>query len=106
MVESFHCLLDALPYPAIIINKSRNIIAANETARGTGRVEGVTCATLKPLEMHKGCLAAKAWESGVFQMSRRETPRGEALVCWLPLKDYPDYLLHFTILPEAAAPNT
>lgn len=64
VIKAFHLMWDNYPESAMLIDKKRNIIAANKVAPSTGRIEGNKCALVEPLEQHKGCRAEEAWKNG------------------------------------------
>lgn len=50
VIKAFHLMWDNYPESAMLIDKKRNIIAANKVAPSTGRIEGNKCALVEPLE--------------------------------------------------------
>lgn len=49
VIKAFHLMWDNYPESAMLIDKKRNIIAANKVAPSTGRIEGNKCALVEPL---------------------------------------------------------
>ena len=73
------------------------VIAANETARKAGYLEGCVCAKVGRPESHKGCKMLLAMESGETQTQLC----GTRIKGWMPVAGCPDLILHFGILiPE------
>lgn len=50
VIKAFHLMWDNYPESAMLIDKKRNIIAANKVAPSTGRIEGNKCALVEPLD--------------------------------------------------------
>ena len=97
LIDAFYAMWDKFPDPAIVIGRDKVIIAANEAARKTGRIEGRVCATVPPPEGHAGCRASHALKSGQGAWLKKKGMHGDVIAYWLPIKGHPDYLLHFSL---------
>ena len=97
VIKAFHLMWDNYPESAMLIDKKRNIIAANKIAPSTGRIEGNKCALVEPLEQHKGCLAEEAWEKGEASYRKKVGKLGDVVSFWVPIDGFPDYLVHFSV---------
>lgn len=97
VIKAFHLMWDNYPESAMLIDKKRNIIAANKVAPSTGRIEGNKCALVEPLEQHKGCRAEEAWKNGEASYRKKVGKLGDVVSFWIPVDGYPDYLVHFSV---------
>lgn len=79
VIKAFHLMWDNYPESAMLIDKKRNIIAANKVAPSTGRIEGNKCALVEPLEQHKGCRAEEAWKNGEASYRKKVGKLGDVV---------------------------
>ena len=86
VIKAFHLMWDNYPESAMLIDKKRNIIAANKVAPSTGRIE-----------QHKGCRAEEAWKNGEASYRKKVGKLGDVVSFWIPVDGYPDYLVHFSV---------
>ena len=84
VIKAFHLMWDNYPESAMLIDKKRNIIAANKVAPSTGRIEGNKCALVEPLEQHKGCRAEEAWKNGEASYRKKVGKLGDVVSFWIP----------------------
>jgi len=97
VVEAFQLMWGNFPDPALLINKSREIIAVNTACRTTGRVEGTKCLTYGVPESHKNCLANKALATQRAKFKKTKRGERDIITYWLPLDGYPDIYVHLII---------
>lgn len=97
VIKAFHLMWDNYPESAMLIDKKRNIIAANKIAPDTGRIEGEKCALVEPLDQHKGCKAEEAWSTNAASYRKKIGKLGDVVSFWVPIDGYPDYLVHFSV---------
>lgn len=97
IIKAFHLMWDNYPESAMLVDKQRNIIAANKIAPSTGRIVGQKCVLVEPLEQHKGCKAGEAWSKGVASYRKKTGKLGDVISFWVPIDGYPDYLVHFSV---------
>lgn len=50
VIKAFHLMWDNYPESAMLVDKARNIVAANKIAPSTGRIAGQKCVLVEPLE--------------------------------------------------------
>ncbi len=99
LLEAFELMWGHYPASAMLIHKSRLIVAANAVCRAGGREPGSVCAKWGDPEAHKGCLAGKALAEQKAQ-SRIVSSGGVARKSyWLPVAGYHDYYVHFSSEP-------
>ena len=81
----------------MLIDKKRNIIAANKVALSTGCIEGNMCALVEPLEQHKGGREEEAWKNGEASYRKKVGKVGDVVSFWLLVYGYPDSLVHLSV---------
>lgn len=98
LIASFHATWEAFPGQARLIDRAHQVIAVNAFAAKNGRKPGEICAKFGSPESHRGCRKMKALETGEGQLDR---PFAERVRGWVPLADYPDVVVHFSLaVPE------
>lgn len=98
LAEAFQRMYGAFPKSAMLLHKSKRIVALNLAARDLGREPGNICAKLGPPEMHAGCLAHRAVSEQKAMYKAVTTPQGRSLILyWLPVIGYADYYVHFSV---------
>ncbi len=97
VIQAFHLMFDNYPESAVLLDKERNIIATNKIAPSTGRVEGIRCSTVQPLEQHKGCKLSEAIESNETAYRKKVGALGDVVSFWVPITGFPDYFVHFSV---------
>ena len=97
VIKAFHLMFDNYPESAMLIDKERNVLAVNKIAPSTGRVAGIKCATVQPLEQHKGCKLNQALSSKEATYRKKTGTLGDVVSFWVPIDGYPDYFVHFSI---------
>ena len=100
MLAAFHLMYDNFPESAMLIHKSKTIVAINPAAKKNGREVGTACGKNNTPESHQGCLALKALSLQKPMYRVLQAPSvidGEFLAFWLPLDDYADFYVHFTV---------
>jgi len=94
VINSFHTMWGNFPEPVLLILKSREIVACNKKAAESGIEVGTKCSSMEPPESHTGCMANKAFETHEAIYHRNRRGEHDVYVFWLPLDEYPDYLIH------------
>lgn len=98
LAEAFQRMYGNFPESAMLLHKSKRIVALNDAARALGREPGNICAQLGPPEMHAGCLAHKAVNEQRAMYKAVTTPQGRSLIVyWLPVTGHADYYVHFSV---------
>lgn len=98
LAEAFSLMYGHLPHSAMLVHKSKRIVALNAPARIMGREPGKICAKLGPARMHAGCLALKALSEQKTQCKRAKTPQNKDLmVYWLPVAGHNEYYVHIVV---------
>ena len=97
VIEAFQLMWGNLPEPALLIHKSRKIVAVNAVSEKLGRVEGTTCASYGGPENHKGCKANQVLANHQPAFLKKKHGEKEIIAYWLPLDGYPDFYVHFNI---------
>ena len=101
LIHSFHETWDTFPGVARIVDRHHLTIAVNPFAEAEGMKAGEICAARKSPENHRGCLKLKVLSTGKAGIDR---PSEGKIRGWLPVKGYPDVVIHFSLaLPEVAA---
>ena len=97
VIEAFNLMWSKYPEPAMLIHKSKELVAVNQACREFGREAGTICAKHGAPEHHQDCLASKSLSSGKAMFLKRKLPDNiEMTVYWLPLAGHPDYYVHFS----------
>ncbi|KZL88486.1 hypothetical protein [Clostridium magnum] len=99
VIEAFHIMWDSFPAPVRLIHKNKTVLAVNETAQSMGMKTEVPCFAIGTPEAHKGCMANEAITSNKAQVQHVGS---EKIKYWLPVKDYPDVYVHYTITIDSA----
>lgn len=94
LIAQFHEMWDAFPGMARLISARHEILAVNDIALRRGFEPGLTCAKVGSPEMHRGCLLAKALETGegCFDMPNEHLIRG-----WSPVQGVEGVVVHFSL---------
>jgi hypothetical protein len=110
--KSFRLMWDGFPHPVLLIQKSRNILDANVSARALGAPTGVRCRDISPYpdKCRKYCLADSALESGKFKRTLARQDGKLTATYWIPFNTVAHGLyLHFTVdipdVPEGEVIN-
>lgn len=93
VIKAFHLMWDTFPGIARLIDRQHNILAANNNAYTAGLAEG-KCILLGAPEGHKGCLGPEMFRTHTAQT---DSPGGEKIRGWMPVPDYDDIYVHFSI---------
>lgn len=97
VIKAFHIMFGNYPESAMLVDKERNIIATNKIAPFTGRIEGIKCATVNPLEQHKNCKLNDAIKTNQPSYRKKIGALGDVVSFWIPIDDCPDYFVHFSV---------
>lgn len=97
VIEAFQLMWGNLPEPALLVHKSKKIIAVNAASRKAGRIEGTVCATYGGPETHKGCMANQALATQQPKFLKKKYGDREIISYWLPIDGNPDLYVHFNI---------
>ncbi len=97
--QNFHINWDNFPFPVMLIQKDRMILAINRTAQEIGIPEGVRCTDLSAGDGCKRCKANQALkeQSGKRLVSYYEPMEKVLDSYWIPLAGEEDLYLHFGI---------
>ncbi len=98
LIKEFLSVWENYPYPAALIHKSKIIIAANKASIRGGRMPGMNCSKWGSLALHRGCLAARTLEEQIPLNRESRNKKEIKRFCWLPLSQFPDYYIHFTVI--------
>ena len=105
IIEAFHMMWDGFPHGVLLLNRSRDIIAANKRAEERGVRTGIKCYQLTAgnNEIHQGCKANQALDEATAQQVVFNNTKSNQLIVtyWLPVDK--DLYLHFNVeadLPE------
>ncbi len=93
-IDAFHMMWGSFPAPVRLIHKSKAVVAVNEVAEDMGMKVGVPCFSIGMPESHKACKATEALSSKSGQRMNVESKR---IKFWVPVRNYPDVYVHFTI---------
>lgn len=94
VIEAFHMMWGDFPAPVRLIHKSRKVLAVNKIAKGLGMETGVPCFSIGNPESHKAC---KANEALSLNQGQRMNVEPGKIKFWIPVGNYPDVYVHFTI---------
>lgn len=97
VIEAFQLMWGNFPEPALLVHKSRKIVAVNETSRKLGRVEGTSCISYGEPESHRGCKANQVLANQQPAFLKKKNGEKEIIAYWLPLDGYPEFYVHFNI---------
>lgn len=98
VIQEFHHMWDHFPGMARLINKQHIVLASNAAAQEKGFIPDAVCAKVGAAEIHRQCKMGKMFKTGLPQADRVIPDRIRG---WIPLEDYPELMVHFTILiPE------
>ncbi len=98
LIAAFHKTWELFPGQARLIDRHHHVIAVNAFAAHNGRKPGEICAQFGTPESHRGCRKKAALDTGTGQLDR---PFAERVRGWVPLGDYPDVVVHFSLaVPE------
>ncbi len=90
VLNAFHLMWGNFPEGVSLVHKSRQVMAVNKAMEKMGVVRpGMNCAKVGSPEAHKGCLANK--------FVPLPLPGRDAVSFWIPLGEYPDFFLHFSV---------
>lgn len=96
LIEAFNLIWNRYPEPAMLIHRSKKMVAVNRACRDFGGQDGAVCAEYGDPSHHRGCLADEALSRGKAMSVDRELPGEERMVVyWLPVEGYSDYYVHF-----------
>ena len=97
--QNFHINWDNFPFPVMLIQKDRMILAINKTAQEMGIPEGTQCFNLADGAVCKGCQAGQALKE---QSTKRNVSYNAAFEkvldsYWVPLAGEEDLYLHLNV---------
>lgn len=100
LADAFNRMYGHFPGSAMLLHKSKRIVALNDTAQALGREAGQFCVKIGPPEMHAGCLANQALSTR-RAVSKTANFNGQILnIYWLPVSEHPDYYIHFSLVNQ------
>jgi hypothetical protein len=98
VIEAFDTMWGNFPEPASLVHRSFHVMAVNKAHKKFGQLKpGMKCANLGPRECHAGCMAQKAITAKQTEYCYKKRGEVESVGFWIPLDDYPDFFLHFTV---------
>lgn len=106
MKQYFRTYWGNFPFPVMLVHRTRIIMERNALAEALGCVPGARCSDQGTKESHKGCLANLALREQSAQRRVGYLKEFGMILdaYWIPLVDFPDYFLHFSIdITEYAA---
>ena len=97
--QNFHINWDNFPFPVMLIQKDRMILAINKTAQKMGIPEGTQCFNLADGSVCKGCQAGHALkeQNTKRKVSYHATFKKVIDAYWVPLAGQDNLYLHFNI---------
>lgn len=95
LLAAFHLICDHYPESAMLIHKSKTILAVNPVAEALGRMPGDLCTKLGSADMHDGCLSNMALSEQKAMFKSRHFQGNSFTLFWLPVCGYPDCYVHF-----------
>lgn len=102
--KSFRFMWDGFPHPVLLIQKNRNILDANQSARDLGVSAGIRCRDISPYpdQCQNYCQADSALESGQSKRLLSRQAGKFSATYWIPLISVASGLyLHFAVdLPD------
>ena len=81
----------------MLIEKSREIIAANLKAAEFDLKTGAKCSSYGSPEQHRGCRCNEAVDNAKCVAVTYEGPMGKAFGYWVPVAAKPEWILHFSV---------
>jgi hypothetical protein len=95
IILAFHLMWDRYPEQVRLIDRHYRVAAGNPAYIRAGGQTEVQC-NVGPAEMHKGCQAMSALNSGETKSDRHQA--GEACFesFWIPVAKEGEYYVHFT----------
>ncbi|MDR1702786.1 MAG: hypothetical protein LBR56_08410 [Sporomusaceae bacterium] len=100
VIEAFKLMWGNFPEPVILAHKTREIMAVNKACAKIGRAAGMNCAKIGSPEDHQGCRGNEALATGQAAVAKANVGGKEMLAYWLPLDGYPEYFVHFAVVPD------
>jgi hypothetical protein len=106
IIEAFHFMWDKFPEPVMLIHKTKELLAVNETfGSNVEKIAGINaqelvgkrCTSLASPEVHKNCLANKALETQQTVCLKQVFGEEELITFWIPVAECPDVFVHFDI---------
>jgi hypothetical protein len=98
VIEAFDTMWGNFPEPASLVHKSFYVMAVNKAHKKTGALKaGMRCIDSGPPQCHAGCLAQKAVKEKHAEYRYNKYGEIESVGFWIPLDDYPEFFLHFTV---------
>ena len=101
-IEAFMMIWGKYPEPAMLVHQSRSLVAVNQACRDFGWQPGNMCARHCSTKVHEeclqktnSCLADQALAAGQGMCVRKKSGQAEMTVHWLPIKNNPEYYVHF-----------
>lgn len=95
VINAFRLMWGNFPEPVMLVHKTREILAVNETCRKLGGVVGIKCSSLPG--QHKGCLANQALASQQAAYCKSEVNGKTIIGFWIPVIEHPDIYIHFGV---------
>jgi len=95
-IAAFHTMWDNFPEPVSLVHKSREVIALNKAHY---LKPGVCCAKTGKNGPHIRCQANKALaeKQTIGVMNHDSASERGIIIYWIPLDEYPDYFVHFSV---------
>lgn len=97
VVDAFHMMWGKFPEGAMLIDKSRNIIAVNAACAENGLAAGMICSQIGSSGSHKGCLANQALAEKKAKFRKISMDGKEFISFWVPVVGQDNLFLHFPV---------
>jgi hypothetical protein len=98
LTDSFHLMWDNYPETVTLVYRDRTVIAINKAGEYAGSKKvGIKCSIVPPLESHKKCTANDCIKNHTATHVKWKGNLGDVVTFWLPIDDYPDYYIHFSV---------
>ena len=96
VIAAFHAMWDNFPEPVSLVHKSREVIALNKAHY---LKPGIYCAKTGKNGPHMRCQANKALaeKQAIGVISHDPASKRTTIIYWVPLEEYPDYFIHFSV---------
>ncbi len=97
VIEAFHMMWDNFPHTALLLKKSREIVAANKSATSKGALPGKKCYELQgDCAIHAGCKGNLALEQDTAQHTVTYNKSTNTLMdaYWMPVSKKDGLFLH------------
>ena len=95
IIRAFHMMWDNYPEQVRLIDRSLRVIDGNPSYVEGGRQIGEKCIYTGDPELHKGCLAITALDTGKPQRKQNQLAGMPFEGCWVPVAGTDQYFIHY-----------